>query len=56
MSGEPLVSQFVDAVDKVVAQFCGQEMTTAEAIGALELVKAKIIRDAMEAEDDELPL
>jgi hypothetical protein len=32
------------------------DLTTAEAIGALELAKAKIIKDAMEDEDDELPL
>ncbi len=53
MSGEPLISKFTDALEKVVAQFSDQELTVAEAVGGLELVKAKIIKDAMEADDDE---
>jgi hypothetical protein len=53
---EPLISQFTGAVDKVVDQFRDQGLTVGEALGALDLIHAQIIKTALEAEDDELPL
>lgn len=53
MSSEPIVSRFTDAIEKVVGDFCGQELTTAEALGALYLVMAKIARDVHEREEDD---
>lgn len=45
---EPLVYQFTAALEKVVDQFRDQGLTLAEAIGALELLKAGIIKDGLE--------
>jgi hypothetical protein len=53
MDAEPLVSRFTGDLDDVVTRYCDQGLTVSEAIGALELVKAKIIKDALEAEDGE---
>lgn len=53
MSGEPLVSQFTGELEKVVARFCDQGLTVAEALGALDLVHAKIIRQAYEEGESE---
>lgn len=53
MKAEPILAQFCDAIEKVVAQFSDMDLTTGEAVGGLEMIKAKIIRDAQESEDEE---
>jgi len=45
---EPLVYQFTEALEKVIDQFRDQGLTISEAIGALELLKAGIIKDGLE--------
>lgn len=53
MDGEPLVSKFAEEVQAVVGRYCDQGLTVAEALGAFDLVKAQIIRDAMEDRDED---
>ena len=48
MDGEPLIGQFADEIEKVVNRFRDQGLTVGEALGALDLVHAKIIKDALE--------
>lgn len=51
----PLVYQFTEAIDRVIDQYRDQGLTVAEAIGALELLKAGIIKDGLEnAQEDEV--
>lgn len=51
MDGEPLVSQFANDLQQVVDRYCDQGLTVAEAIGCLELMKGKILKDSLEDED-----
>lgn len=54
MDGEPLVSQFMEALDQVVDHFRDQGLTNAEAVGALEIAKQVIILEGLsEAAEDE---
>ena len=45
------MSQFTASIDKIVDAYRDQGITIAEVIGALELVKNQIIKDALEDED-----
>ena len=49
---EPLISKFVEDIDSVITKYCGVEITVAEAVGALAIVQAKMIRDALESDDE----
>ena len=51
--GEPLVSQFTGDIETVVDKYRDQGLTVAEALGALELVQAKIAKDALESDSED---
>jgi hypothetical protein len=53
VSGEPLASQFENALDAVVSQFSDQGLTISEALGTLDLVHARIVKRALDSEDEE---
>jgi hypothetical protein len=50
--GEPLVGQFAGDIEAIVDKYRDQGLAVAEALGALDLVHGKILRDALESEDD----
>lgn len=52
MSKEPLVSQFTGEIYAIVDKYRDQCLTISEALGALDLIHAGIIRDAMDQEDE----
>jgi hypothetical protein len=45
-----LLEQFDDAIYALVEEFSGTELTKAEAIGVLEMAKARIVKSAMDIE------
>lgn len=56
MSSEPIVSQFTGAIEAVIDQYRDQGITIAEVLGAMDLIHAQIIKDAMEGEGDDQPI
>ncbi|MDQ3003500.1 MAG: hypothetical protein M3Y08_19855 [Fibrobacterota bacterium] len=53
MSSEPLAAQFQEALHAVVTKFSDEGLTISEALGALDLVHAIIIRDALNGAEEE---
>lgn len=48
----PLIVQFTEALEEVVSKFSGMELTLAEALGAMELLKAQLIKEALENDEN----
>lgn len=54
--GAPLVHQFAQAVEEVVDRFRDQGLTVSEALGALDLIHAGIIKDAQDGQENKTDL
>lgn len=55
MDGKPILQQFSDDIFAVVAKFSDQGLSVAEALGALDIVHATIIRDGIERGEQDDP-
>ena len=52
MSAAPLVYQFTEQLEAVVQRFRESGLTYAEAVGALEILKIKLVSDATDEEEE----
>jgi len=53
MGAQPLVGQFAEDLEAVVRRYYDQGLTVSEALGALDLIHGRIVRDALENDEDE---